>query len=142
MLIRRYETEDLEELLDIWMKASLAAHSFIPVDILKSTQQLIRDKYLGISESWVVVEDGAIVAFMSLVDHYIGGLFVLPGKQGQGYGRALIDKAKKEKHSLTLGVYEKNKKAFEFYQNCGFVCQDRELQEETNETVLKMSFSE
>ena len=138
MKIRKYKAEDMERLLEIWLESSSIAHDFLGLDQLKEQKNLIRDTYLPMAETWVVEEDGEIQGFISLLDHYVGGLFLHPDQQGLGIGRRLIEKAFQEKGFLTVGVYEKNLAARKFYERMGFLYENEEVQEETGEVVLNL----
>lgn len=138
MEIRKYKEEDLKRVLDIWFESSSIAHDFLGLDQLKEQKNLIRDTYLPMAETWVVEEDGELRGFISLLDHYVGGLFLHPDHQGRGIGRRLIEKVFREKGFLTVGVYEKNLAARKFYDRMGFRYVDREVQEETGEVVLNL----
>jgi len=59
------------------------------------TPERIADCFRAGRRGWVVEEDGEVVAF-SIADsetHSIWALFVLPGHEGRGLGRALLDVA-------------------------------------------------
>ena len=58
--------------------------------------------------------------FIGLLDSHIGGLFVDPGHQGKGFGKALILHALTLKQELTVEVYSLNSKACAFYRAMGF----------------------
>jgi len=140
--IRKYKEEDMERLLEIWLESSSIAHDFLGLDQLKEQKNLIRDTYLPMAETWVVEEDGEIQGFISLLDHYVGGLFLHPDQQGLGIGRRLIEKAFQEKGFLTVGVYEKNLAARKFYERMGFLYENEEVQGETGEVVLNLKKGE
>ena len=142
MEIRKYKEEDVERVLEIWFESSSIAHDFLGSDQLKEQKNLIRDTYLPMAETWVVEEDGEIQGFISLLDHYVGGLFIHPDHQGLGIGRRLIEKAFQEKGFLTVGVYEKNLAARKFYERMGFLYENEEVQEETGEVVLNLKKGE
>lgn len=142
MKIRKYKEEDMERLLEIWLESSSIAHDFLGLDQLKEQKNLIRDTYLPMAETWVVEEDGEIQGFISLLDHYVGGLFLHPDQQGLGIGRRLIEKAFQEKGFLTVGVYEKNLAARKFYERMGFLYENEEVQGETGEVVLNLKKGE
>lgn len=107
--------------------------------MLQAQRTDIREKYLPIAQTWVAEDEGNICGFISLLDNYIGGLFIHPNYQGRGIGAALINKASAEKSTLTVGVYAKNENARKFYEKVGFSFVDQELQEETGEIVLNMA---
>ncbi len=138
MIIRKADCKDTEEILKVWYNASKIAHSFISEEMLVEQQKEIRNKYLPIAETWVAEENKIICGFISLIDHYVGGLFINLQYQGNGIGTALIEMAKTEKGVLTVGVYVKNINARAFYEKMGFVPINEELQIETGEIVLNM----
>lgn len=140
MEIRRFEQHDTETCVEIWYEASILAHDFISKEVWESHKADLRNTYLQISETWVAEEEDQVVGFISLMDHYIGGLFVAPEKQGRGAGTQLIQQAKKEKEHLTVGVYRKNAQGRSFYRKNGFIEVDEELQPETGEIVINMSY--
>nr|WP_255563964.1 GNAT family N-acetyltransferase [Hyphomonas sediminis] len=60
------------------------------------------------------------VGFISLLDTFVGGLFVKPGLQGFGIGRTLVEHAIGRKAELQLEVYADNLQACDFYRRLGF----------------------
>lgn len=139
MEVRRFDQQDTDICVEIWYEASIIAHDFIPKEVWESHKDDLRNNYLQISETWVAEEEGQVIGFISLMDHYIGGLFVAPAKQGIGVGTHLIQRAQKEKGNLTVGVYRKNAPGISFYRKNGFIEIDEELQPETSEIVVNMS---
>lgn len=142
MNIRRFEPQDRNPVIEIWYKASIIAHDFIPKEIWETERTTIRDKYLPVAETWVAEKEGKVIGFISLVDHYIGGLFVEPSRQGMGAGTRLIQRAQEEKGHLTVGVYSKNSPARGFYRKHGFRKINEELQPETGEIVINKAWKQ
>jgi len=138
MIIRKYKYTDTEELVEIWYNASVIAHSFIAKELWESHKEELRNKYLPNTETWVAEENGDLVGFISLLDNYIGGLFVAPGKQKAGIGTKLIEQAKQVRGQLNVGVYRKNIDAQKFYAKNGFAYVSEEIQPETGEIVINM----
>jgi putative acetyltransferase len=138
MNIREYNNKDKDRILEIWYKASKQAHYFLSENLLQFQKKEIEYKYLAIATTWVAEESGIICGFISLLDNYIGGLFIDTQYQGRGIGKSLIDKAIDEKDFLTVGVYAKNKNARKFYQKTGFSFVGEELQKDTGEVVINM----
>lgn len=119
--IRAYAAAtDLETLSAIWFDASLLAHGFIGESRLRDQRIRVETVYLPNAETWVACRSGVPVGFISLMDSFIGGLFVAPDCQGQGIGRALIAQALALKGGLTLEVYTQNAQAVAFYRALGF----------------------
>lgn len=124
--IRAYdEAKDLRALSAIWFEASRLAHAFIGERRLSEQRILIEEKYLPNAETWVACLDDAPVGFISLLDTFVGGLFVAPSRQGHGIGRALIAHALALRGELELEVYTGNAQAFGFYKSLGFIEQSR-----------------
>lgn len=121
VVIRLFDTAtDLEKLSGIWLDASLVAHPFIGERRLIDQRRLIEEKYLPNAETWVACRMGEPVGFISLLDTFIGGIFVAPDQQGQGIGRKLIAHAMDRKGVLSLEVYTQNEQALRFYTALGF----------------------
>lgn len=122
LTIRAYdEATDLHALSNIWFEASLSAHAFLGEQRLKQERGLIETVYLPNAENWVACHLGQPVGFISLLDCFIGGLFVSPSHQGAGVGRRLVAHALKRKGELQLDVYTRNQQALSFYSRLGFV---------------------
>lgn len=113
-------TAETTTLSQIWLDACLIAHSFIGKQRLIEQRSLIEDQYLPHSETWVATIDGAPAGFISLLDSFVGGLFVAPQMQGRGIGRRLIDHAMGLRGELDLDVYVLNAAAMRFYRQIGF----------------------
>ena len=121
LTIRAYdEATDLQELSTIWFEASLLAHDFLGEPRLRQQRQLIETHYLPNAETWVACHEGRPIGFISLLDHFIGGLFVSPRHQGAGAGRRLVAHALGLKGELELEVYTRNRQAMSFYDRLGF----------------------
>jgi ribosomal protein S18 acetylase RimI-like enzyme len=121
LVIRGYETADMEALSAIWFDASRLAHAFIGEARLREQRTLIETIYLPQAETLVAARCGEPAGFISLIDDFIGGLFVSPRHQGAGIGRHLIARALETKEQLRLEVYTANARACAFYQSLGFV---------------------
>ena len=121
VVIRPFDmATDTKKLSAIWFDASLIAHPFIGRQRLLEQRQLIEEKYLPNSETWVAWQANVPLGFISLMDKFVGGIFVAPGQQGQGVGRKLIAYALDRKGELTLEVYTQNEQAVRFYRSLGF----------------------
>ncbi|WP_256081059.1 GNAT family N-acetyltransferase [Massilia sp. YIM B04103] len=118
--IRPFETGDTKQLSQIWFEASRHVHGFLGEAHLRQQQTLIEEVYLPTAETWVACVNDAPVAFIGLIDSFIGGLFVDPSLQGSGIGRELTTHALKLKGELELEVYADNHSAYAFYQRLGF----------------------
>ena len=41
-MIRRFETRDLDEIMDLWLHANIESHSFIEADYWKKNYDMVR----------------------------------------------------------------------------------------------------
>jgi putative acetyltransferase len=137
-MIRPYTDDDLEEVLDLWFRASLLAHPFLSEEFLDTERQQLAEQWLPTAETIVSVSGGRVVGFLSLVGNEVGGFFVDPDHQRQGIGRALMDTATDLRPFLELGVFEANPGARGFYAAYGFEVVGRQLNEDTGEPELRL----
>ncbi|MBD0417043.1 GNAT family N-acetyltransferase [Oryzicola mucosus] len=121
IVIRPYAPEtDLKKLSRIWLDASLLAHPFIGEQRLHEQRTLIEDQYLPNAQTLVACIDDQPCGFISLLDTFIGGIFVSPDRQRFGIGRQLVTHALNLKGELELEVYTANLQAMAFYTRLGF----------------------
>ena len=66
-------------------------------------------------------------------DNYIEGIFVKKAVQSKGIGKQLLNHAKEGKSTLRLSVYQKNKKAIQFYLGEEFVIQPENTDNNTDD---------
>lgn len=137
-LIRSYSKTDLEDMVRIWYEASIIAHSFVPASFWALQKSEMKDKYLPLAENFIYQEKEQIAGFISIVGERVCALFVTPEMQGKGIGRALMEHAKILKGNLSLKVYKENKRAFRFYEMCGFVAIGEEVDEYTGQIQILM----
>ena len=79
-----------------------------------------------------------IDGFIGLNDDYIEGVFVKETMQSKGIGKQLLNHVKKVKTTLTLSVYQKNKKAIRFYLREKFSIQSENVDDNTEEKEFIM----
>ena len=93
-MLRKYEAEDLDDVLRVWAAASEIAHPFLSDEFQATARHDIANVFLPITETWVWESNGRVVGFISMLDNEIGGLFVDPKFQRVGLGQALVDHAR------------------------------------------------
>ena len=121
-MIKQLEDFEITEVMDLWFKTTITAHSFIPEKHWMERYSMVKDEYLPISRTWIYKEDNVIKGFISIINNsFIGALFVLENYQRAGIGRQLINHCKSLYQRLDVGVYIKNINAVNFYKHCGFV---------------------
>ncbi len=87
---------------------------------------------------YIFEKAGEIQGFIGMMDDYIAGIFVKCEARSRGVGKELLDYVKERKPHLTLSVYQKNEKAFRFYQRENFVIEAEAVDENTGEKEYKM----
>lgn len=137
-MIRKYEEQDLNEVLDAWYSASQVAHPFLSEEFFEQERRNIRDLYLPKAETWVFELEGVVVGFIALIENEVGGIFVDSKFHGQGIGRALMDHARGIRDELELDVFEDNFVGRRFYNKYGFIQVGEYLHEETGLMQLRL----
>ena len=125
-VIRQYDEYDIDALMKIWLDTNIQAHNFISSDYWRSNYDMVR-KILPYAEIYVYQDDSAkqIIGFIGLNGNYIEGVFVKETMQSKGIGKMLLDYVKNFKTTLTLSVYQKNKKARSEERRVGKECRSR-----------------
>lgn len=137
-MIRLFEFQDLDKIMDIWLQGNLEAHSFIDAEYWKKNFDSVKS-VLPNAEVYVYEEDGEILGFIGMDAEYIAGIFVAAGHKGQGIGHQLIERVKKKKR-LSLHVFDKNTGAMAFYLKEGFTVRERMTEKETGESECLMVY--
>jgi len=137
-VIRKSNTADLAELLDVWYDASQIAHWFLDSEFFDKERNEIGEKYLPIADSWVFEEERRVVGFISLIGNEVGAIFVTPGRQGHGIGRALMDHARASRDHLDVEVFDANEIGRAFYDAYGFEKVETRVDEKTGQPVLRL----
>ena len=138
-MIRKFETQDLDTVMQIWLHGNLDAHAFIPASFWKAHFEMVRDM-LPQAELYVHENEAPrqIDGFIGLTGNHIEGIFVAKAARSKGVGKSLLEYAKSRKPSLTLSVYQKNQRALAFYRRKQFVVQSEGIDEDTNEAEIQM----
>ncbi len=128
----------MEKVLDIWLHASIQAHSFIGADFWRQQLGAMRNRYLPASTSYVFEIDGAVWGFYSLHGDALAALFVAPAKQSAGVGSLLLADAQARRPMLELTVYSANHAARRFYERHGFVVVGQQQDAHTGHLETRM----
>ena len=138
-MIRKFETQDLGTVMQIWLHGNLDAHAFIPASFWTGHFEIVRNM---LPQAELYVHDSEdtrqIDGFIGLTGNHIEGIFVAKAARSKGVGKALLEYAKSRKPSLTLSVYQKNQRALAFYQREQFTVQSEGIDEDTNEADIQM----
>lgn len=141
-MIRPYQDHDLASVINIWYEAAKIAHSFISLQTLTIQKDEIINIYIPKAQIWVIQENKDVIGFIALLNNMIGGLFISPIYQSQGYGTQLIKYAKSLHSNLLVEVYQENYQAQKFYQKCGFILIGQRLESTTNLPLLTMKLEQ
>lgn len=139
-MIREYRQADIDQVLAIWLTASIEAHNFIEPQFWESKVSEMRDVYIPASETFVLEYEKRINGFYSLHGNTLAAIFVAPDSQGKGMGTALLDDAKNRRDSLRLSVYKENVPGLNFYEKHGFIFLDEQVDEHTGHPELIMEY--
>ena len=130
-MIREYRKSDIDQILDIWLSASIKAHAFVGSEYWKSKVSEMRNVYIPASETFVYEADEQVAGFYCLYGSTLAAIFVSPSLQGQGIGSALMDDAKSRRSCLQLSVYSENTPSINFYKQHGFISLGEQVDELT-----------
>lgn len=133
-------TRDVEEVVALWCRTSIDCHDFVPAQFWQEACAEMRDRYLSQADTWVIVENGSIVGFISTVKHHLAALFVAPEYQSQGFGTALLIHVQQECDIATLAVYSANVRALRFYERHGFRVTDEGIDVATGKQEYYMEY--
>ena len=138
-MIRKFETRDLDTVMQIWLHGNLDAHAFIAASFWTEHFEMVRDM-LPQAELYVHENEGTrqIDGFIGLTENHIEGIFVAKAARSKGIGKALLDYAKSRRPRLDLSVYQKNERALAFYRREQFVVQSEGIDGDTNEAEIQM----
>lgn len=138
-MIRELKSNDISRVAEIWLQANLSAHDFISPDYWKDNRQAV-SAALQEAEVYVYEAAGKIQGFVGLNGDYIEGIFVSEESRSSGIGRSLLDFVKSVKEELSLHVYQKNRRAIEFYTREGFQILESGADEYTQEADFLMGW--
>lgn len=138
-MIKKFEIEDLDEIMNIWLETNISAHGFIKASYWKENFEMVEEMMMS-SEIYLYKEDNKIYGFIGLIDDYIAGIFIKDKYQSRGIGKNLLDYVKSNRNRLLLSVYNKNNRAIEFYKREGFIIVKNEIDEANNEKEFVMEW--
>ena len=80
------------------------------------------------AEIWLIEQSGIATGFIAFRPGWVDHLYVHPGRQGRGFGSALLALAQASADSLRLWAFQCNIGARRFYEKHGF-----QIEQETDE---------
>jgi len=133
MNIRKYNENEINYIVELWCEVSKKSHDFISGEYWEEKKEDMMTKYIPMSETYVIEDDNKILGFVSMLDNYLAALFIDSNYHNKGYGNKLLNFVKERRDEIELKVYEKNKKAYEFYLRNGFILKDELIDNDTGE---------
>ncbi len=120
--LRRSLPEDAAEIARLHMWSRQVAMPWLPeLHTLDETVSWVSHTVLPLQDVWVAVNDGTIVGMAACHEDMLEHLYVLPGHQGLGIGSMLLSNALAIcEGPLRLWVFQRNRRAREFYEARGF----------------------
>ena len=88
-MLRQSRPEDMEEIVEIWLLASLQAHDFVDASCWWQAQEELRTRYLDHARIWVFEERGDLLG--------------INGKIFTGQGKAIAANAASDVRILVVG---------------------------------------
>ena len=139
-MIRKLESNELEIVMEIWLDTNINTHDFINTSYWKENYNLVKEM-LPDAIIFVYEDNNQIQGFIGLMGNYIAGIFINSNSQSKGIGKALLNYVKEYNSELLLQVYKKNLRAVNFYLREDFVVSKEQIDENTNEVELVMSWT-
>lgn len=136
-MIRKFENNDLAQIMDIWLETNMRAHSFIEQKYWNENFEAVRNM-IPEADVYVFEEEGVIKGFAGLSGNYIAGIFVEHESQSRAIGRMLLNHVKSLNSSLHLSVYRNNERAVKFYLREGFSVEEETTDDNTGEIEYLM----
>ncbi len=136
-MIRKFKIQDIDFIMDIWLKGNIKAHDFIDENHWRDNFEMVKGM-IPKADIYVYEDNGYIAGFVGVMDGYIAGIFVREDMQSKGIGKELIEECKKNYKILSLNVYENNQKAVKFYLREGFKIDRKQNDETTGEIEYLM----
>lgn len=139
--IRPGKQSDHDQIMDLWLSGNRQAQGFVKPGFWESHREMVRDLLpkadLYVAES----DDEKIAGFVGLQGRYIAGLFVEQSFRCMGIGKALLGRCKQEHSYLTLEVYAKNERAYQFYKREGFLITKAQMDREAGAMAYSMAWT-
>ena len=157
--IRKYQDNDIEGVLKVWLAGFRFAHPFLEESFVQKCVIDMRNIYIPLTKSttWVCVEkkegkeegreEEVVVGFIAMIENEIGGLFVSPDRHGRGIGTKLVKTVEEEggeggkgMDRLEVEVFKRNEVGRPFYKKYGFEFMKEYYHEESKQDMLRLVY--
>jgi len=139
-MIRKFEDNDIDNIMQIWKNENIKAHNFILKEYWENNYEYVKS-ILPNAELYVYLVNNKIIGFIGMNTNYIEGIFVDTNSQHNGIGTALLNKVKENRDNLTLRVYKKNVNAINFYKKNLFIITSEKIDNDTGEIEYVMTWN-
>ncbi len=136
-MIRKFEMKDTKRVMQIWLDVNMDAHNFVQGDYWLSNYQSVQKQLLQV-DIFVYEQDEEIQGFVGMTDDYLAGIFVDKKCRFMGIGKELLECVKQNYPVFSLNVYQKNRRAVDFYLREGFSIISKGIDEDTSEADYTM----
>ena len=140
-MIRKFEKKDTDRVMQIWLEVNIETHDFVPSKYWLSQYQSVQKQILQ-ADIYVYEQDKEIQGFVGMMDDYLAGIFVDKKCRSMGIGKSLLECVKKNYPAFSLNVYQKNRRAVNFYLREGLSIVSKEIDEDTGETDYTMAWNQ
>lgn len=138
--IRAFNLNELDDIMEIWLNSNIDAHNFVDENYWKNNFETVK-KIMPEANIDIAVLNNEIVGFIGIVDFYIAGIFIKKDYRKMGIGKELLDYSKNKYDKLSLSVYKKNEKAYNFYLKNEFTVLEENIDKENNEIEYYMIYN-
>lgn len=138
-MIRKFQMEDINQVMKIWLDSNIDAHNFIKQEYWISNAPDVKKQLMN-AEIYVYEQESKIVGFVGMQDNYLAGIFVDKDIRSNGIGKQILKYIKGIRQEFTLRVYKENKGAVNFYEREGLTTITEEMDEATNNIELLMQW--
>lgn len=139
-MIRKFEMKDTKRVMQIWLDVNMDAHNFVQGDYWLSNYQSVQKQLLQ-ADIFVYEQDEEIQGFVGMTDDYLAGIFVDKKCRSMGIGKELLECVKQNYPVFSLNVYQKNRRAVDFYLREGLSIISKGIDEDTSEADYTMGWN-
>jgi putative acetyltransferase len=124
-VVRLLDRDDLAAAADLHRVAGALIPGYDPtLHTPAEDRAFYRDTVFVEGPIWGVFEDDLLLGHIALKPGWIGHLYVVPERHGQGIGQRLMAVAKAEQTDLQLWTFQANVRARRFYEAAGFQAEE------------------
>lgn len=137
MIIRKFQLNDLDQVMKIWLESNIQAHPFVEKSYWHEHFSEVREA-MQTADVLIAEKDSEILGFAGMQNDYLAGIFVKREYRHQGIGNRLLQTVRNTHPLVTLNVYVANKPAVNFYKHHKFHILKEQIDETGNlEYVMK-----